>query len=123
MKYLTDEQKKEIVGSSYTYYDYTKETIEEIAHKNVKDLVYQDGAILVQALYPKNLICSGLFDRFLVFECHNGDREDPPKFFFHNLDNKELLDKIFAMFKREKIKPHSTWETLRSVVNKREDKR
>lgn len=116
MKVLNEEQQKEIVGNRYTYYAFTKETIEAIASKNVIDLVYKEGAILVQALYPNNLICSGLFDKFLIFECSHGNRIDPPLVAFYNIDNKELCKKIIDFFEAEQIKYHESWDKLYAKV-------
>jgi len=116
MKVLNEEQQKEIVGSRYDYYAFTKENIEAIASKKVTDLVYKEGATLVQALYPNNLICSGLFDNFLIFECSNGKRTDPPLVAFSNIDNKELCKKIIDFFKKEKIKYHESWDKLYAKI-------
>lgn len=109
MKYLSDEQKKKIVGERYHYYDYTEETIKKIAEKPLGELTYEDGATIVQAIYPDKLICSGLFDNFLIFECHNGQRKDPPMLAFRYLDDKQLLDAIFDLFETNKIKCHEIW--------------
>lgn len=38
MKILNQEQKQQIIGKRYSYYDYDEELIRNIAEKNVKDL-------------------------------------------------------------------------------------
>lgn len=116
MKYLNEDQKKAIIGNRYSYYDYDEQTIKDIAKKDVRELTFKDGSTLVQAMFPDNLICSGLFDNFLIFECHDGERCDPPKKAFSNIDDKKLLKDIIQFFKDNNIEYHETWNKLSKKV-------
>lgn len=74
------EWKKNITSKGYSYYDFSREEVERIAKKNVKEVSGTEIRTLVQALFPQYLQCSGLFDGFLFFEVNNGVRIDPPKY-------------------------------------------
>ena len=90
-KIIVDENQRSVItsadGARYKYFDFTKEKISKIAIKPFLDLTINDCFVLVQALFPEYLICSGLFDTFLIFEIKNGRRIDPPKYFFRGLDS------------------------------------
>ena len=90
-KIIVDENQKSVItsaeGARYKYFDFTKEKISEIAIKPFSNLTIEDCFVLVQALFPEYLICSGLFDTFIIFEIKNGRRIDPPKYFFSSLDS------------------------------------
>jgi hypothetical protein len=64
-------------------------------------------------LYPENLICSGLFDAFLVFDIINATRKDPPKEAYANLTTtvkkSALLERIIAALNEGGIEPHESW--------------
>lgn len=120
---VNEEYKKVITSAeegSYEYYDFSKEKVQEIAIKNINNLTYYDACVLVQALFPKYLICSGLLDSFLMFEIKNNERKDPPKYCYYNLVNylnndKEskvnlLISEIIDLFKANNIQYHETWD-------------
>lgn len=121
-----DEEAKKIIitaeGGRYLYFDYTKEKIQEIALKNLDDIKRKDANILVQALFPKYLICDGLFDNFLMFEIKNNKRVDPPKYCYYDLtsylnNNKELkfnylAFEIIDLFKANNIQYNEQWNKL-----------
>lgn len=113
MKVLNEEQKQQIIGKRYGYYNYSEELIISIAKKKISDIDFTDASTLVQAMNPDKLICSGLFDCFLVFECHNGLRVDPPQKAYHNLKDKELVKEIFKFFKDNEIKYDKSWDSLK----------
>ena len=114
-------------GGRYYYFDFTKEKISEIAQKNFSELEMEDGFYLVQALFPEYLICSGLFDCFVIFEIQNGVRQDPPKYFFRDLisylnnhTNFNLLcDEIIDLFKKNNIPYHYGWDVFSKEVKER----
>lgn len=121
-----DEEAKRIIttaeGGRYSYFDYTKEKIQEIALKNLDDIKRIDANILVQALFPKYLICGGLFDNFLMFEIKNNRRADPPKYCYYDLtsylnNNNEvkfnyLASEIIDLFKVNDIQYNEQWNKL-----------
>lgn len=122
---LNEEYKNVITSAEkgrYSYFDYSKEKIEEIAKMNINDIKWKDTAYLVQALFPQYLIYSGLFDSFLMFEIKNNVRKDPPKYFYRNLisylnNNKEvkvnyLGDEIINLFEVNNIKYDTSWNIL-----------
>lgn len=126
-----DEEAKKIITTAeknrYTYWDYTKEKIEQIASKNLNDLKITDAFVLVQALFPKYLVCSGLFDCFLMFEIKNNKRFDPPKYYYANLtsylnNNNELkfnylASEIIDLFKVNNIDYNKQWDKILEGVN------
>ena len=122
---INEEYKKVITEAErgrYNYFDFSKEKIQEIALKDLKDLKYNDAACLVQALYPQYLIGSGLFDGFLMFEIKKGVRVDPPKYCYGNLtsylnnDKKTkfnyLAAEIIDLFKNNNIEYNQDWHKL-----------
>ena len=117
----------------YSYFHFSKEVIQEIAHKKLEDVKWSDAAILVQALFPNNLICSGLIDCFLIFECFNGVRQDPPKYCYYNLSkrvnnckNKDqllLIEAIITLFEKNGIEADKSWyEYLTESIQKENSK-
>lgn len=119
-----DEDAKKIIttaeGGRYRYFDYTKEKVQAVASLTLEELKVEDGFVLVQALFPKYLICNGIFDNFLMFEIKNGKRVDPPKYFCGNLDeyinNDEnsnfLLEEIKDLFEKNEIHYSKDWVDL-----------
>ena len=121
-----DEEAKRIIttaeGGRYEYFDYTKEKIQEIASKNLDDIKMIDADVLVQALFPKYLICGGLFDCFLMFEIKKNRRADPPKYCYSDLtsylnNDKEskfnyLASEIIDLFKVNDIQYNEQWNKL-----------
>ena len=109
----------------YSYFDYSKDVIQNIANNNLSDIDWEDCAYLLQALFPQYLICSGLFDSFLMFEIENGKRSDPPKYFYKDLqsflNNGEgktqynyLGNEIIDLFKANGIRYNSEWDKLQN---------
>ena len=68
------EWKKNITSKGYSYYDFSREEVERIAKKNVKEVSTTEIRTLAQALFPQYLQCSGLFDGFLFFDVEDGVR-------------------------------------------------
>lgn len=111
--------KANITKRRYGYYDFSKEKVEEIASKNVEE-VGNDVRILVQALFPEYLLCSGLFDGFLLFNVVDGVRIDPPVYYYCvvnsylNNDNEakvnRLADEIKDLFESNGIQYSEGWK-------------
>lgn len=105
---------KAAVQQAGIYYDFTEEKTREIAAKNARDVTYEEWCSLLQMLYPSTLICSGLFDPFIVFEVKNGRRKDPPKEHWRNLDepgsNGILFNRFIKAITEHGIVVHESWE-------------
>ncbi len=100
----------------YTYYDFTEESCKALAAKHVKDLTYPEWCSFVQMLYPHDLICSGLFEPFLVFHINKKNkRQDPPAEHWENLMDKGsngiLIERIVSVLVENGIEPHESWKS------------
>jgi hypothetical protein len=114
------EWKKNITSKGYSYYDFSREEVERIAKKNVKEVSTTEIRTLAQALFPQYLQCSGLFDGFLFFEVIDGVRVDPPKYCYETcnsyLDNdgrakvNRLIEEIEDMFEQNEIDCSEDWK-------------
>lgn len=115
--------KRRIEEAGYTYFDwYNREGIQALAWvREIGELSSDDIFIIIQALFPEHLICSGLFDGILLFKVENGNRVDPPEHYYKNLssflDNgnngkqeHRLRDEIKDLFEKNKIKPSISWQ-------------
>lgn len=107
----------------YSYFDYDVEIVSEIAKKSIKEVKYKDVRILVQALFPEYLICSGLFDCFLMFRINSdGFRVDPPEYFYADIQShlnrdskngsKRLIEEIIDLFEKNNIKYDDSWKSI-----------
>lgn len=129
---MNEDFKKEITsaeGGRYNYFDYDFQTIEKIAKVDptTDEFTYNNAATLVQALFPEYLICSGLFDCFVIFKIGNGYRVNPPKYCYSNLasylNNNEtkkynlLIEEIIDLFKKNNIAYNKIWDELLNKVN------
>lgn len=111
--------KANITKKRYDYYDFSREKVQEIANKDIGE-VGGDVRILVQALFPQHLQCSGLFDGFILFNVVDGVRIDPPVYWYHscssylNNDNKakvnRLADEIKDLFESNGIQYSEGWK-------------
>ena len=118
-----EEDKRLIENGKYEYYKFTEEIIKQIVNKNIKEVTNEEWRTLIQMLYPKNMVGSGLFQPILIFKINkNGKRINPPVEAYDSLDdmkeetclfyriiehienNSQIkIDKSFYQFK-EKIK-------------------
>ena len=81
-----EENKKMVEKDRYSYYDFTEEKIKLIVSKNVNEVTNEEWRMLIQMLYPKSMIGSGLFQPILIFSINkNGKRIDPPKEAYNNI--------------------------------------
>ena len=104
-----------------SYFDFSREEVERIAKKNVKEVSTAEIRTLVQALFPQYLQCSGLFDGFLLFEVVNGERIDPAKYCYATcnsyLDNNDkvkanrLIEEIEDLFEQNEIDCSEDWKS------------
>lgn len=97
----------------YVYYEFTEESVRAIADKQAYSVVYEEWCSLLQMLYPTRLICSGLFEPFLLFDIVNGRRKDPPTEHWGSLSKPGtdgiLLERFIAALEENGIKPHDSW--------------
>lgn len=107
----------------YTYYEFTEDSLRSIAGKSPKEASSKELYSLVQMLYPHNLICSGLFDRVLVFDIKNGKRVDPPKEAYSDFADRRngamLLERILDAFKEAKFDVHEGWALMYSKAREK----
>ena len=82
------EDKELIEKANCRYYEFTDEIIKNIVTKNMKDIDNEEWRTLIQMLYPKNMIGSGLFQPILIFKISkSGKRVDPPIEAYNSLDD------------------------------------
>ena len=114
MNYI-EENKKLIESANCRYYDFTEKIIEKIVNKHIKDVTSEEWRILIQMLYPKNMVGSGLFQPILIFKISkNGKRVDPPLEAYNNVNESKNNDcLLFRMMshieKNSNIKIHNSW--------------
>lgn len=109
----------------YTYYEYTEEAVRAIATKAAAFVEEREWRSLLQMLYPDKLICSGLFEAFLVFEIKNGRRKDPPQEHWSNLvtsgSDGVLLERFIAALAEHGIEVDESWHTVMKKEKQREE--
>ena len=80
--------KKLIESANYRYYKFTDKIIENIVSKEMNQVANEEWRTLIQMLYPKNMIGSGLFQPILIFKINKkGKRVDPPIEAYNSLDD------------------------------------
>ncbi len=108
----------------YSYYEFTKESVKAIAVKEIRNVEDHEWRSLLQMLYPDKLICSGLFEPFLVFEIQNGCRKDPPKEHWRNLtapgSDGVLLERFISALAEHGIEAHESWLKLLNTAKQQE---
>ncbi len=119
-----EEDKKLIESANCYYYEFTEDIIKEITSKNINDVTGEEWKILIQMLYPKNMVGSGLFQPILIFKIsQKGKRVDPPLEAYNSvneLKNNDCL--LFRMMsyieKNSNIKIHDSWYKAKESINK-----
>ena len=77
MNYKEEDKKYVEAGGRVSYYDFTEKEIARVVKTNVKEVEAMDWRMLIQMLYPTNMIGSGLFQPILIFRIgRNGKRID-----------------------------------------------
>lgn len=124
-----ENDKKLIESGRYKYYDFTEEIVQNIVSKQINDVENTEWRILLQMLYPRNMIGSGLFQPILIFKISkNGKRVDPPLEAYDSInDLKEdtcLLFKIIEHIEQNsKLKIHNSWYKAKEKILKEEENR
>lgn len=121
------EEDKELVESAkYRYYEFTDETIENIVTKEIDDVANEEWRTLIQMLYPKNIIGSGLFQPILIFKISKkGKRIDPPIKAYNSLDDIQEGTCLFYRIiehieKNSKIKIDESFYKFREKIKTKE---
>lgn len=117
-----EEDKKLIESANCHYYEFTEKIIEQIVNKNIDDVASEEWRILIQMLYPKNMIGSGLFQPILIFKISpKGKRVDPPLEAYNSIN--DLKDKECLLFrmmdyieKNSNLKIHNSWYTTKEKI-------
>lgn len=117
-----EEDKKLIESANCHYYEFTEKIIEQIVNKNIDDVASEEWRILIQMLYPKYMIGSGLFQPILIFKISSkGKRIDPPLEAYNSINdlkNKECL--LFRMMdyieKNSNLKIHNSWYIAKEKI-------
>lgn len=124
-----EDDKSLIESGRYRYYDFTEEVVENIVSKHINDVENEEWRILLQMLYPSNMIGSGLFQPILIFKISkSGKRVDPPLEAYNSInDLKEdtcLLFKIIEHIEQNsKLKIHNSWYKAKEKILKEEENR
>lgn len=126
MSYINykETDKKLIESARCVYYDFTEKIIENIVNKHINDVANKEWRILLQMLYPSNMIGSGLFQPILIFKISkSGKRVDPPLEAYNSIDdlkgNTCLLFKIIEYIeKNSKLKIHDSWYKAKEKILK-----
>lgn len=126
MSYINykETDKKLIESARCVYYDFTEKIIENIVNKHINDVANEEWRILLQMLYPSNMIGSGLFQPILIFRISkSGKRVDPPLEAYNSIDDLKgdtcLLFKIIEYIeKNSKLKIHDSWYKAKEKILK-----
>ena len=123
-----EEDKNRVEKVRYRYYDFTEEIIKQIISKNISEVTNEEWRILLQMIYPKNMIGSGLFQPILIFEIKkNGKRKDPPIEAYNRIDDlKRDLKKADCLLfrimnhieKNSNLKINDSWYTAKEKILK-----
>ena len=122
MNYKEEDKKFVEAGGRVYYYVFTEKEIARVVKTNVKDVEAMDWRMLIQMLYPTNMIGSGLFQPILIFRIgRNGKRIDPPIEAYNSLDDMRngecLLFRIIDHIeKNSKFKIDDSWYELRKKI-------
>ena len=121
-----EEDKKLIESANCRYYDFTDEIIEKIVSKQIKDVSNEEWRTLIQMLYPKNMIGSGLFQPILIFKISKkGKRVDPPIEAYNSLDDMQENTCLFYRIieyieKNSKIKIDESFYKFKESIQEKE---
>ncbi len=122
MNYKEEDKKYVEAGGRLSYYDFTEKEIARVIKTNVKEVDNSDWRMLIQMLYPTNMIGSGLFQPILIFRIgRNGKRIDPPIEAYNGLDDIRkgtcLLFRIIDHIeKNSDLKIDDSWYKLKEKI-------
>ncbi len=120
-----EDDKSLIESGRYRYYDFTEEVVENIVSKHINDVENEEWRILLQMLYPSNMIGSGLFQPILIFKVSkSGKRIDPPLEAYNSINDLEegtclLFQIIEYIEKNSKVKIHDSWYEVKEEMLKK----
>lgn len=121
-----EEDKELIESANCRYYEFTDELIEKIVSKEINDITNTEWRTLIQMLYPKNMVGSGLFQPILIFKISkNGKRADPPLEAYNSLDDIQedtcLFYRIIEYIeKNSKIKINESFYKFKEKIQEKE---
>ena len=117
MNYKKEDRKLIENSGRYKYYDFTEKIVKEIVNKNISDVSNEEWRTLLQMIYPKNMIGSGLFQPILIFRINKqGKRVDPPIEAYDKID-KVLLPKIMNYIeKNSDLKIDNSWYEAKTQI-------
>lgn len=125
MNYKEEDKNYIEAGGRVSYYDFTEKEIERVIKTNIEDIQDEDWRMLIQMLYPTNMIGSGFFQPILIFRIgRNGKRIDPPIEAYNSLDdiknNDCLLFRIIRHIEENSnLKIDDSWYELKEkIMNK-----
>lgn len=122
MNYKDEDKKYVEAGGRVSYYDFTEKEIERIIKTNINEVQNEDWRMLIQMLYPTNMIGSGLFQPILIFRIgRNGKRIDPPIEAYNGVDDVRngtcLLFRIIEHIeKNSKLKIDDSWYKIKEKI-------
>ena len=122
MNYKNEDKEWIEKSGRYSYYEFTEQEITRVIKTNVKEVKNSDWRMLIQMLYPTNMIGSGLFQPILIFRIgRNENRIDPPIEAYNGLDDMKkgncLLFRIIEYIeKNSKLKIDKSWYELKSKI-------
>lgn len=128
MNYKEEDKKYIEAGGRVSYFDFTEKEIERVVKTDVKKVENKDWRMLIQMLYPTNMIGSGLFQPILIFRIgRNGNRIDPPIEAYNGLDDMEKGTCLFFRIidyieKNSKFEIDNSWYELKSKILKAGEK-
>lgn len=112
MNYKEEDKKYIEKSGRYCYYEFTKKEIKRVISRDINEVEANDFKMLIQMIYPTNMIASGLFQPILIFRIGiNGKRIDPPIEAYDSI--KQLLSKIISHVKSHSdLQFHESWEKI-----------
>lgn len=112
--------KRMIESANYHYYDFSKQEVIEIADKDIFQISNHEIRMLIQALFPEYIQCSGIFNNFIFFEVRANRRLDPPKYYYGDMtsylnnDDKSkvnrLAEEVKDLFEQNGISYSESWK-------------
>ncbi len=123
-------ENKNIIEKSnrYSYYDFTDVQIKNVISKDIYDVSNKEWRMLIQMIYPENMIGSGLFQPILIFEIKkNGERKDPPIAAYNGIDDikRDLIKADCLLFRimnyieeNSNFSFHESWKICKEKILK-----
>lgn len=122
MNYKIEDKELVELSGKYTYYDFTEEKIKQVISKSINEIEPDEWRMLIQMLYPKCMIGSGLFQPILIFKIDKtGKRIEPPVEAYNSLNDLKngtcLLFRIIDFIEQSsQLKIDSSWYELKQEI-------